>query len=311
VNLRPHWLSWCVAGLLFAAVLARFAGGLWLGGVLRELDVQLCVLGLLLGAVAVFQRAWPALVACSALVLTLGAPPVLLARSTRPTPSTGPTLRVLGAHLGTSIPSAAELLTELVSGKTDLAVITSDSSDPLGPLAKGDTLRNYRTLHGAPQAPWVLLIRKELLLTPKGRATRPGGARIQVGACDLGVHPLAVPSLFVHGQRDVRGKRLLALRTLGREKRSLWLGQLGSSPGASDTRSLLDAQELRDGRLGYGRMPSWPSALGHLGVPLEHLLVHGWLRVSAFTMDSPLAAGAQRTLRATLELTEPACRGTP
>ena len=255
-----------------------------------------------------FQRAWPALAACSLLVLVLGVPLLILSRSTRPTPSTGPTLRALSAHLSAASPTPADLIAELVSSKTDLAVLTAPSAGPLSELSKEASLRNYRVLSGTPpEGPWVMLVRKELL-TPARHAKSP---HVRVGACELGLRPFHVPSLFSYGQRDARRQRLRQLQALPRERRTLWLGHLGSSPSASDVQPLLATQELRDGRLGHGRMPSWPPALAWLGVPLEHVLVHGWLRVSALSTDAPLASGAHRTLRATIELTERTCRVAP
>ena len=232
-------------------------------------------------------------------------------------------MRVLSAQLAAPNLSPAELLTDLVSHKIDVAVITVRVPSALSPFfelapeaarrpAIGG-LRNYRVLRSPEDAsPWVLFVRNELSTAPNSRnAKQQASARVRIGACELTVQPLSLPSLLAYGQREVRAARLRALRNAPRNQRSVWLGQLGSSPSASDVGSLLDAQELRDGRLGYGRLPSWPATLAGLGIPLEHVLVHGWLRVIALSMDEPLASQAQRTLRATVELTEPGCRATP
>jgi hypothetical protein len=206
--------------------------------------------------------------------------------------------------------SPAELLTELVSHKVDVALLTATSQSALAALGQGDTLRNYRAFHGArARAPWLLFVRQELSVGSRPKAG--SGARVRVGPCELLVQPLNVPSLFAYGERQTRHGELRELREARRESRGVWLGHLGSLPSASDVQPVMSAQELRDGRLGFGRLPSAPAALGVLGVPLEHLLVHGWLRVTAFTMDEPLAPQAQSTLRATLELTEPGCRVQP
>lgn len=286
---------------------------MWLGSVAHELSFQLGLCALVLGVAAAWLRAWPALAACSLLVLGWGTPILSLARSTRPTPSTGPTLRVLSARLAAANLTPAELLTNLVSHKIDVAILSSASSSTLGPLGAGNTLRNYRLLHSkADEPPWLAFVRKELSSSPSARtAKQQAGAHVRLGSCELTVQPLSLPSLFAYSERQTRVQRLQALRSAPREQRSVWLGHLGSSPSASDVASLLDKQDLRDGRLGYGRMPSWPAALAALGIPLEHVLVHGWLRITALSMDEPLAPRAQRTLRATIELTEPSCRSQP
>ncbi len=299
--------------LLVSAALARLDGVVWLGSVARELSFQLFLCALVLGAVAAWLRAWPALAVCSLLALWWGTPIMSMARSTRPTPSTGPTLRVLSAHLAAGNLAPSELLTDLVSHKVDVAVLSAVNNSALAPLSTASALRNYRMLRStADEAPWLAFVRKELSSSSSARASKQhAGVQVRLGSCELTVRPLSLPSLFDYSERQTRAERLRALRSAPRQQRSVWLGHLGSLPSASDVAPLLDKQELRDGRLGYGRMPSWPGALAALGFPLEHVLVHGWLRITALSMHEPLAARAQRTLRATIELTEPSCRSQP
>ncbi|MFT3927554.1 MAG: hypothetical protein QM778_33790 [Myxococcales bacterium] len=311
LNLEPHWLSWAVLGCLCAAGLGRLGGMFWLGTVMEELGFQLCLVALGLGVYAALRRAWLALAVCVLLVISWGLPALSLARSTRPTPSSGPTLRVLGAHLGAATLTPAELLTELVSHKVNLAVLSANDGAALTSLRAEDTLRNYRVIHGpVPGSTWALFVRRELL-EPAGprRAKAPRSvAQLKINRCELSVQPLSVPSVFTYGVRDARSQRLRGLQKRTSDARSIWLGQLGSAPSTADVQAVTRAQDLRDGRVGYGRMPSTPASLGPLGLPHEHLLLRGWLRVTAMSMDEPLAPQAQRTLRATLELTEPACQ---
>jgi len=313
-SLEPRGLVWAVGCLLLAALVGRFDGTFWLGLMVNELAFQLSLVALSVGAFAGWRRAWIALTACGALASWWGLPAASLARSTRPTPTTGPTLRVLAAHLGAPNLEPAALLTELVSHKVDVALLSADDAATLATLEGAPNLRNYRVLHGsADAAPWALFVRSELSVNPRARAGKGGAAHaeLRVNQCTLRVQPLSVPSLFSYGARGLRAQRLRALQKQPGDARGIWLGHLGSSPDAADVRGLVEAQDLRDGRTGYGRMSSSPAALGMLGVPNEQLLIRGWLRVTAMEMDAPLAAQAQRTLRATLEFTEPACRGRP
>jgi len=74
---------------------------------------------------------------------------------------------------------------------------------------------------------------------------------------------------------------------------------------------VIAAHALRDARLGHGRLATGPSALGVLGFPLTDVLVHGWISVRDVAVKDPIVNGAQRTVSAVLELTEPRCRFTP
>jgi hypothetical protein len=67
------------------------------------------------------------------------------------------------------------------------------------------------------------------------------------------------------------------------------------------------SQELRDARLGYGRLATAPDLLGPLGLPVDHMLLHGWILARSVSTEAPLADAMHRTLNATLELTEPRC----
>jgi hypothetical protein len=316
--LGPRWLQTSLALAVALTGLARLDRVTWPSALLRELDLQLCLLALLLAAAALAQRAWLALALTLAVAGAWALPIAALARATRPTPTAGPHLRLLGAHLTEPSLSSAALLTELIAHKVDAALLTAEDPAALRLADAGGAareaapeLRGYRRFrHATDAGAWLLYVRQELTPRGLGSVAQPA-VLLHVGRCSLGLQPLVLPALTAHGARDIRARALTELARAPKLPRSVWFGQLGSQPGAPDVSPLLRAQELRDGRAGYGRLASWPAALGPLGLAREQLLLRGWLRVAALQADEPLARGAQRTWRATLELTDSRCQPSP
>lgn len=268
----------------------------------QELGFWLLLSALVTGLIAGIKRAWPLLGATLCVVLVWAFPLFPLLRETRPTPQNGPTFRVMTAHLGRQALSPSSLVTELVTRKTDVAVLTAEDLQALVNLAQ--ELPGYRSLHDlSPRAPWVVFVKKSLSIE-----RHKGEARIRVAGCDVLFQPFNLPSLFAYTERTQRAALITALEARPKHARSLWLGHLGSSPRAPDVSALLEKQELRDGRAGHGRLATYPSALYGLGLPHAPMLLHGWLRVLDLTADPPLNPGAHRTLRAILEVTDSHCR---
>jgi hypothetical protein len=209
-------------------------------------------------------------------------------------------------QLGDTPLSASALLTDLISNKLDVGLLSAEDPDALSSQELPGFKRFRRA---APAGAWLLYVRNALAPRARG-AISHGAVQIQLGGCAVELQPLALPALTAYPARGERKRALATLEKTPPAPRSVWLGQLGSRPDAADVAELLRRQELRDGRTGHGRMASWPAALGPLGLAREQLLVHGWLRVVSLRMDAPLVTSAGRSLRATLELTDSRCRVT-
>src|SRR5690606_28355476 len=131
---------------------------------------------------------------------------------------------------------------------------------------------------------------------------------LRAGRCGARMVAVELPRLTAYTELTARARAIRALDGTASAPRSVWLGHFGSRADAHDLAPFRAHHALRDGRRGHGRTATAPSALGWLGFPLSYVLVHGWIGVRALSADEPLVNGAHRTVRATLELTEPRCR---
>lgn len=305
---RPTPLWGVAGGVLALALIAELEAYVWLGAWAGELGLHLLLFALGVAVVCAVRRAWVALAATLAACLLLTAPLWPLLRGTRPTPAGGPSLRVWVGRLNEPSLSPAQLLSQLVPQRIELAALTAPSAEALAPLST--RLRGYTTVRsGEGTAPGLLLVKDGLLAKGAPVRTSPQAqAQLQLGRCRLGARVVNLPSLLSYGALDARAE---AIAGLGKEKplaRSVWLGHFGSRAEAADLSAVLSTHGLRDGRAGHGRMATTPAALGMLGLPRDHVLVHGWLRTTAMDVKDAPAPGAHRALTATLELTESRCR---
>ncbi len=293
--------AWTFTGLALLGALERY---LWLGALVRELAFHLALLALLAAAFAMARRAWLPLASLTALAALFAVPLAPLYRPTRPTPEAGPLLRVATAHLSGNELNPSDLARWLTAERPQALALTGLRQT----RTFDDQIGNYRIARSRTDLRTLLLVQSALLSAPQSPSDEPAYATVRVGRCALRVLAVELPALAAYTAHDARKRMIARLRALPRTPRSVWLGQLGSVPDAHDLSALLEKHELRDGRHGHGRFATAPASLGSLGVPLSHVLVHGWLRVRELTAGAPIAPGAQRSLQANVELTEPRCR---
>ena len=301
---RVAWLAVLAVGVLLAlSVLERHV---WIGALLAELRSWLALAALLVVVMALAARERIAALLALVLAVVAALPSAQLYRSTRPTPQAGPLLRVAHVHVAGE-PLSRTALTNWLStlGEADLAVLTGLRGADQAALPA--SLAGF-SVHAAPNKPALLV------------ASRAQGARfpsdlgelqsvsLAVGRCRVRVVALDLPSRFERTATLARARTLAALEKVSPIVRSVWLGHLGSRVGASDLATLLEAQELRDSRRSHGLLATAPQALGALGLPLDHVLVHGWVGVRERSVQAGATPDSHRTVRATLELTEPRCR---
>jgi hypothetical protein len=306
-QITPWWIA--ALSLLAFALIARLEAWVWLGAFFSELGFHGLLLSLLLALLSSWRKQWAALGTSIVAAFLFGAPLFPLLRGTRPTPEAGPTLRVMVSRLDEPSLSRADLRQQLLSRSIDAAALTAPTPQPLAALR--GTLPGYQLVESLPEAAPALLVLKQSLvrrLPAPQRAPQPV-AHLQVGTCQLAVRALNLPNMLAYGRRNDREHAIAELERQAPFVRSVWLGHLGSRADAADLVPVLATHSLRDGRLGQGRLATSPASLGPLGLPLDHVLVHGWLRVTRASVGAPLAAEAHRTLEASLELTESRCRG--
>jgi endonuclease/exonuclease/phosphatase (EEP) superfamily protein YafD len=68
------------------------------------------------------------------------------------------------------------------------------------------------------------------------------------------------------------------------------IGDLNCTPYSPHFRSLLGQSGLRDARRGFGIKPTWPAALGPLGLPIDHCLVSDGIGVTGFTIGPDIGS---------------------
>lgn len=298
------WLDPWLAALVAVLALVALEPYVWLGALAAELRLQLAIVALLAGCWAGYRREWlrTAGLAAGALVLAWPLGPYL--RAARPTPQHGPVLDLIQLHLNDA-PRAAQALTTLLRApRPHVLSLTGVPRADVAALAS--EARGYRRLPHATNG--LLLVRDDIPASP---AAGNRAATLRVGACNLGLTQLALPSLFSATAQPARAAAVRELEGAQLAQRHVLIGEFGARADAADLRSALTAHALRDSRLGHGLLATAPATLGALGLPIDQLLLRGWLLVrEARTLAAPVA-GAHRGLFVTLELTEPRCARGP
>jgi hypothetical protein len=245
---------------------------------------------------------WLAAVALAGLALLFALPLFPFYRTTRPTPQAGPILRVASAHLAGEELTTEALATWLARERPDAMALTGLRSD-LGQA----NFESYRVARSSDLR--SLLLVQSALAVPQ-RETLRGHASmlVRAGRCQARVVTVELPAIAAYTELDTRERQIESARALKSAPRSVWLGQLGSRAEAHDLQAFFAEHQLRDARIGHGRLATAPASLGPLGFPLSHVLVHGWISVREVSVAPALADGAHRVLTAVLELTEPRCR---
>jgi hypothetical protein len=275
---------------------------LYLGALVGELGFQLALAALAGVVWALVQRSFAAAAALAVVAALFARPLLPFYRSTLPTPQSGPLLRVASANLNGAPLTPEALSAWLARERPDAVALTGLRSDLGQP-----SFESYRVARSSDQR--SLLLVQSALAVPH-RETLRGHASILVraGRCQARVVTLELPALTAYGELEARARLTHDARALHSAPRSVWLGQLGSRAQAHDLQPFFAAHQLRDARIGHGRLATSPASLGPLGFPLTHVLVHGWISVRELRVVPPVVEGADRALSAVLELTEPRCR---
>jgi hypothetical protein len=285
-----------LAGLVALSALDAYV---WIGALVSELGFLLAVAALLLALLFALKRQHTRalLLSASALFFAQGSLPLL--RGARPTPEHGPTLRIVQAHAAEAALSAAQVARLLAQSQADVASLTG--------LAPRDQ-RSASSFEGydrvvAHDAAQLLLIKRAL----RAPARDGSASFVRLGRCQVEIIQVDLPSLFAPTALAERRRRIARLALSQRATRRIFVGHFGANSEASDLAPLRDSQELRDVRLGHGRLATVPALLGPMGLPVDQILMHGWILARSADAGPPLAEGMHRTLSATLELTEPRC----
>jgi hypothetical protein len=290
------------AAFLAAWLIALLEPWLYLGALIRELGFHLTLLGLAGVVYALLRRSYVSAAALVPVVVLFALPLLPFYRTTKPTPQSGPVLRVASAHLNGAELSSDVLAAWLARERPDAVALTGLRSD-LGQTS----FESYRVARSSDLQ--SLLLVRTALAAPQPETLRGHASMlVRAGRCQARVVTLQLPAIAAYAELDVRARMIEAARALPSAPRSIWLGQLGSRGQAHDLQAFFTEHQLRDARIGHGRLANAPASLGPLGFPLSDVLVHGWISVRELNVVPPIVDGAHRALTAVLELTEPRCR---
>lgn len=300
-RLRALLDGWALAP--FAVwLLGQLEAQVWLGALVAELHFQLGLSLLLAALVACSMRRWLRGSAWLLCGLLFFAPLWPVWRPVHQTSLEGaPSLRVAQCQLAGAALSAAQLASWLGQNRFDVVSLGGLVPRQRKQLGQGSFGYLASPGHG-PDG--LLFVRTSAL--PKRRSG--SHVSLRVGHCDLDISQVDTPSLLTPSATRLRGTQLRELLAEQQHKRSLYVGTLGSRSAAHDLQSFMAKQGLRDVRLGHGRLATAPGVLGALGLPVDQVLVRGWIAVTDADVSAPIVPGAHRTLHATLQLTEPRCR---
>jgi endonuclease/exonuclease/phosphatase (EEP) superfamily protein YafD len=89
----------------------------------------------------------------------------------------------------------------------------------------------------------------------------------------LGAHPTAPISL---NRYNMRSRQLTALATDVADYSGplVFVGDLNITPWSAHFRSFMKQSGLYDGRRGFGVLPTWPSNIFALSIPIDHIMVN-------------------------------------
>jgi hypothetical protein len=289
--------------VLLLWLLGQLEPYLYLGALVGELGFHLALLSALCAAWMALRRAFVAAAALLSVAALFAAPLLPFHRTTRPTPQSGPLLRVASVHLARQPLTTDALADWLQRERPDAVALTGLRDDGLGQAS----FLGYRVVRSTGHDS-LLLVRSALAVPQRDALRGHASMAVRAGRCQARVVALQLPALASYTMLDARARQIEAARALPNTPRSVWLGQLGSRAEAHDLQPIFAAHALRDARIGHGRLATAPAALGSFGFPLTHVLVHGWISVREVGVQPPLVPGGQRVVSALLELTEPRCR---
>jgi len=285
------WLA--TAGLILATVFALLARTWWVFDLFSHFRLQYVIAALVLCAVALASRAWPAAVVLLVVAFVHGwTIRDLWLAETAPKDAAGMPLRLASANVLRSNPTPRAVVDWLRAADADLVLLveahTEGWPDALGAI--GD-LYPYRAPEGwRDGAPVILfsrhpIIEERTIRPPMGRRPYLMAEVVADGhpVTVAGVHP-ASPSPA--DATDSRRRNLeldhIAQNLQGADRPVLVAGDFNTTPWSPHFRDLLDAADLRLAAAGHGHVATWPKSVWPARIPIDHVLVKGPVAVVDF-----------------------------
>lgn len=311
---------WSLAGLLQligtlsfgGTLLARLARWSWLAELFSHWPAHLAA-GCFLGLLGCRLQRRPLAAGLFALGLAVNLA-VLLPGMIRPTVPTGSgpaDVRLASANLLADPENGRSLIAWLRRTQPDLFLameLTPEAARALAPL---HTDFPYRLLVAEPGNFGIgLYSRQPLEATQVLRLSRLRIASLEVR---LSLRGRAVTILATHPPPPIppraaqaRNEQLAALarRLRAQSGPAIVIGDLNTTPWSPVFRQFLTEAGLQDTLAGHGWQPTWPAALGPLGIPIDHCLLRGSWQLLA-RQPGPAFGSDHRPLWVSLRLTTP------
>ena len=278
-------MNLAVAALVLVTAAALAARLWWAFDLLSHFRLQYLAAAVLLGAVALAFRAFPAVLACVLVALVHGWAVKDLWLGAAPVPPGGVPLRVATANVLDSNPTPERVLDFVRGSGADLVVLVDARGERWRPVlaAVGD-LYPYRAPDHWREGGQVLLFSREPVLADTvvqpGAAPRPflvaKLATVTGAPLVVAVHPTS-PSPTEPVDTRERNFQLgrIADAVEGVAGPVIVAGDFNTSPWSPRFRDLLAATGLRDAEVGQGWIGTWPAWFWPALVPIDHVLVKG------------------------------------
>jgi endonuclease/exonuclease/phosphatase (EEP) superfamily protein YafD len=272
-RIRP-WGPLEAAGVIAAVGTVGMFWGEWAWwlDLLANFPLQYAVLFLALavGQVIMRQRvAWGSLALCGVNLALAG--PVLIPRATPPTSCKGPIARGVVANVNARSGDPARVRALLRETEADLVVLLEVDHHWLGEMAGWTQVVVTRSDEFSLALHTRHLIHRVDILTLGGVPAVVAEVGITEGRVTVvGTHPVPPGGSSRSALRNEHLEQLARI-VRGLKGPILVLGDLNATPSSPHFRRFVSASELAPARA----LPTWPSFLGPVGIPLDHVLYRG------------------------------------
>ena len=220
----------------------------------------------------------------------------------------GPTLRVMSSNVHTSNTEYAEHIQYIRSIDPDVIVFLEYTNAWADALLS--SLEEYRYRVSVPQRTHDgIALFSKLPFDESGSVVLPNTSRpivegvVSIAGSSLkiiGAHPPPPLSQQLYAQRNDQ-LQALAEVTQGETAPLVLLGDLNITPWSSHYREFVVNGALRDGRRGFGILPTWPSGFFALQIPIDHVIVNSGVQVMTLHTSEGLTSD-HRSIWADLRL---------
>jgi endonuclease/exonuclease/phosphatase (EEP) superfamily protein YafD len=267
-----------VSGALLVATLVGFAGGFaWLFDLVANFRPQLAVLALAVLAVAVLRRRGAAALLAGFAVAANAAVMAPLVLPPPAVPAGGRRFTVAHLNMQWAAGSVEDFRALLGEGSpADVVVVLEPNEgwfDQL--LRRGSPLQLHKARRDS-QA----FVASRLPVRDLDQPADPDlplaavEFTLDAPAAEVRVLALDLPSPWTPREAAFRDRGLAAVERWRRAQPGpvLVVGDLNATPWSAPFRRLMETAGLEDARQGRGPLPSWPEALGPLGLPIDQSL---------------------------------------